>query len=96
MTDWQKGDLALCVEHFEENATQHGLSMPSKGAVYNVAEVFDHPLGRPWGAVGLRFSNLADKGPKSAWNSNMFRKVTPPKDMTLDAEELGKPVQVSA
>jgi len=86
MTDWQKGDLALCVCHFELNAASHGLDMPKKGRVYGVTNVAPHPYGEPWGAVALRLDGVLDMGAGSGWNSNMFRKVTPPKPTADDRE----------
>ncbi len=99
MSDWQPGDLALCVRDFGGTSSKHGqcpVSMPDKGNVYHVTEVFIHPYNG--GKLALRFSDLPDLGPGTGWNAKKFLKITPPEADSFDREIIdlmaGKPVPV--
>lgn len=90
MTDWQKGDLALCVRTGRVAAT-------IAGCIYTVSEVRQQPDG-----LALDFENAengAPYGPPRFWGHNpaRFRKVTPPKADEFDREVIDlmnrKPVE---
>ena len=93
MTDWQKGDLALCVDTLGDDAYPGVITgRPIVGLIYTVAAVsegFDI-YGR--GGVCLLLEEIRrpphEKGTFAGYNAIGFRKVAPPKDMVLDDEEL--------
>ncbi len=88
--DWQAGDLALCVANF----APADIPGPKKGRLYTVISAFHHPVGERWGAVALRLQESPDKGGNTGWNSNCFKKVTPPKDMILEDTSIPQSVEV--
>ena len=85
MIDWQKGDLALCID--DDARGQF------KGKIFTVSEVETSPQ---YIGVGLRFDDLHDDPSGLPWNSNCFRKITPDKADEFDREVIdlmtGQPV----
>ncbi|QDP53755.1 MAG: hypothetical protein GOVbin7759_42 [Prokaryotic dsDNA virus sp.] len=75
MTDWQKGDLALCVRHVA----------PIKvGQIHTV--VFVAP-DRNTGIIALAFEGVEPANPEAdCFLSNRFRKITPPRPTADDRE----------
>jgi len=100
MTDWQKGDLALCVDDGLKpwlNGEQIlNLNRIKKGRVYTVAG-----LGRVGTCSGLTLfiegvpATYEHRG--MGWTASRFRKVTPPKADEFDREVIDlmnrKPVE---
>lgn len=100
MTDWQKGDLALCVDDgpkpwlTDEQLRQ--LNRIKKGRVYTVTG-----LGRVGTRSGPTF--FIEGAPATyehrgiGWTASRFRKVTPPKADEFDREVIDlmnrKPVE---
>lgn len=89
MTDWQKGDLALCVDDKPSPLGQHPAR---KGRVYTVATVV---FG--YDSLGLTFEEI-DHPNAVGYYASRFRKVTPPKADEFDREVIDlmnrKPVEV--
>lgn len=88
MSDWQVGDLALCV------GSKRGLN----GRVFTVRETWTGPLGSDPSviALGLRFYNFPDPSNKGAWNAKAFRKITPGADIEGVEEPRRLPVKERA
>ena len=94
MSDWQKGDLALCVK------TPNCVSaLVRAGGLYTVSKVsgFRDVLGE----IGLAFEGMSlphINGHDPYCAASRFRKVTPPKADQFDREVIeqmtGKPVEV--
>lgn len=97
MSDWQVGDLALCVGEDRCAGIATGWN-PKVGGVYVVAEVvpafvmFNH-------GIGLNFEEDADRWAWkfSAFYARFFRKITPEKADEFDREVIeqmtGAPVE---
>ena len=89
MSNWQKGDLALCVRGgFPRDTvakilgqwrTEEGEEALRSGAVYTVEEVSPYPTDEGW--IGLKFREVS-----GSWISNRFRKINPPKADEFDRE----------
>lgn len=98
MTDWQKGDLALCVKvgPWLFKADKGGLEPstgPNAGAVLTVSAVNFGPNG-----PCLVFENFPEpKRGSRGYRASRFRKVTPPKADEFDREVIDlmnrKPVE---
>lgn len=89
MSNWQKGDLALCVR-CGSYPGWHTATPPNSGMILTVASVEVAPSH--WGGahvLRLIFENgpLNDDGERG-WSSSRFVKVTPPKDMKLEEESI--------
>lgn len=76
MSDWQKGDLALCVHTWEERCLIT-LTAPDSGSINCVQSVRSYPDG-----VYLELS----KWPGHEWRASYFRKISPPKADEFDRE----------
>ncbi len=71
MSNWQAGDLALCVRSVKPEATARtGIR---QGGLYTVENVVIVPDGR----VGLRFKGFTAGGKFKAFTAWGFRKITP-------------------
>ena len=78
MSDWQVGDLALCLTIPHPNR-ESGMR---RGGVYTVSRVL-----RENGDTGLQFENHWDKkGSHIFWRAYGFRKINPPKADEFDRE----------
>lgn len=85
MSDWQIGDLALCIA----NRLPPPKDMPSEllrvGAIYTVRSV-RWSNGDRCIAIGL--NEVRSRGPLGDWHSCVFRKVTPPEADAFDHETI--------
>lgn len=82
MSDWQVGDLALCVKL--EPWRLSGTNGPRSGHIYRV----DVVTVNLWGETGLIFHSLPSLGYRGGWNANRFIKVTPPEADAFDRETI--------
>ena len=89
MTDWRKGDLALCVKLNPWRGSNTGMVLrgPKPGSIYAV----DSVQAGPSGILTLAFAEgafyrLKDGYPIVRWRASAFRKVTPPKADEFDRE----------
>lgn len=90
MSDWQVGDLALCVEEMGDDYFRGSLDgRPIRGMTYTVSAV---ALGVDiYGCPGiaLKFSEIGRIAPRwRGYNSVAFRKVTPPEADEFDRETI--------
>lgn len=102
-TDWEVGDLALCVEDADDAVFRIEGSAPVApgpivGLTYTVAEVREawDCFYRP--GLALRFHEIRPRHPRSiGYNAKLFRKVQPPKADAFDLETINlmnpKPVE---
>lgn len=82
MTDWQKGDLALCVKVGPWERMHSGRPVPARvngGEVHQVSRV-----GAFVGVTILYFDDVLE--PDRGFDASRFRKVTPPKPTADDRE----------
>lgn len=94
MSDWQPGDLALCVNAARNPFSEH--DQLRRGAIYTVTAVI-----HIWGDSPALILAEARHDPRDrGWESLRFRKICP---HTPDAEDIetirllnGKPVRVEA
>lgn len=98
MSDWQAGDLALCIGMMDEDGALDGRLTswcPVIGAIYNVTQVY---FGEEW--TWLELGEDPERDGTHGWNSHYFRKVTPPEADAFDREVIaamsGQPEQVPA
>ncbi len=95
MADWQKGDLALCVDTTVKKGATAGRRF-KKGRLYTVTKVLPRsiPDGYAREAPYLRLREDASGWTAAHWR---FRKVTPPKADEFDREVIDlmnrKPVE---
>ncbi|MXO67771.1 hypothetical protein GRI72_02850 [Altererythrobacter marinus] len=89
MSDWQRGDLALCVD--DKPSPLLGRHPAIKGRIYTVASVVIAD------SLGLTFEEI-DHPNALGYYAHRFRKVTPPKADEFDREVIDlmnrKPVEV--
>ena len=77
--NWQKGDLALCVN---DHPARDGTPCPAKrGCVYTVENVFVTRFGN----TGLTFQDVSHLHTRG-YHATRFRKITPPKPDEFDRE----------
>jgi hypothetical protein len=95
MSDWQKGDLALCVSRCKGAGHLALLWSPRVGQVCTVIEV---DLFVEDDATCLNFAEDPDYQPNAGFDAIHFRKVTPPAADEFDRETIAlmnsKPVRV--
>lgn len=84
MTDWRRGDIALCVSDRQwMNIMGEPLpSAPRRGRFYTVAVVMNLPH---YGGVYLHFGEW----PSKAWDDRAFVKVTPPRELIEEERKAG-------
>jgi len=91
MADWQKGDLALCVDD-SPSAWGHRAAI-KKGGIYTVSEIVIWRGKSGLELEGVEISKLYYAG----FAPKRFRKVTPPKADEFDREVIDlmnrKPVE---
>lgn len=98
MTDWQKGDLALCVKGGVLPGGR-AAATPRAGQVITVENVTFGPIIQcPSGVTLLWSEDLPRNGSGDRkWAASRFRKVTPPKADEFDREVIDlmnrKPVE---
>jgi hypothetical protein len=80
MSDWQVGDLAVCVDDQPRHGDTQDLEFANlkAGRVYRVVKV-------TWGGHGLHVDGAPVKR-ESGWWSDRFRKVTPDKREACEDE----------
>jgi len=95
VTDWQVGDLALCVANRLPPPKDRPTKLLRVGAIYTVRSV-RWSVGDQCVALGL--NEVRSRGPLGDWHSSVFRKVTPPEADEFDREviEQMKGASVSA
>ena len=90
MTDWQKGDLALCVYSLLGNHT---------GKIFTVREIIFGKYRGARGVLALRFVDFDDPGHGGAWHHAAFRRIPPHTPDAEDAETIrlltSQPAQVT-
>lgn len=85
MSDWQVGDLALCIANRLPPPKDQPTSLLRVGAVYNVRSVrWSH--GDRCIAIGL--NEVRSRGPLGDWHASVFRKVTPETADEFDRETI--------
>jgi hypothetical protein len=94
VSDWQVGDLAVCVD---DAPCPCGHRMPTVlGRTYNVSEIHANPDG----ALCLSFKGVCDRMPRHypGINGNRFRKIRPDEHEDCEPEfvELLKRSRVKA
>ena len=107
MTDWQKGDLAQCVHpttwipagadcRCDDIGTfSETFCKPVVGSIYTILDLMVHGPDLHGGDEG-DVLYLLPEGFLAYFDARLFVKVTPPKDMTLDKEELSPSLPVEA
>ena len=89
MADWQKGDLALCIN--DDSCFVRGAASPyRKGRLYTVTSIKSGTdnFGRP--ATGIKTDHCSE----CWWNVVFFIKVTPPSDMLAEPLTTAQPEEV--
>lgn len=90
MSDWQVGDLALCVVEMDDDYFRGSLDgRPIRGLTYTVSAVAPGVdiYGNP--GTALKFQEIGRAAPRwRGYNSQAFRKVTPPAADEFDRETI--------
>jgi hypothetical protein len=84
MSDWQVGDLALCVD-----ASQRGSEYPSrlvKGSIYTVTGIDTEPGLLDTAPCGLLLAEVAPAGHYDAFACDRFRKIRPDEHEACEPE----------
>lgn len=80
MADWQKGDLALCVDGSRDQGAEGGAPPQFMiGGVYIVESIV-------LGGLGLCFADKVSSHPTGGWQAACFRKIPPLKPTADDRE----------
>lgn len=78
MTDWAKGDLALCMDNSGAFGTSAGDVNLKRGGIYQVEAVIDACL---WingvTAIGLVLAGVRSRAPHGDYYCHRFRKIRP-------------------